>query len=118
MSDAIEAAAKALISAQRDMFPGSGWFALDDAKKLARAALTAYEAAKGGDVGVRDIIQHALGRLAIFREMLPEEDEPWESWYAAAFDMVSVEIDTILSALTSPASGERDVATASDESGE
>jgi hypothetical protein len=48
MSDAIEAAAKALISAQRDMFLGGGWFALDDAKELARAALTAYEAAKGG----------------------------------------------------------------------
>lgn len=105
MSDAIEAAV--------DAFRHSTFNALtrDECRDAVRAALTAYEAAKGGDVGVRDIIQHALGRLAIFREMLPEEDEPWESWYAAAFDMVSVEIDTILSALTSPASGERDAVT-------
>lgn len=53
MSDAIKAAAKALISAQRDMFPGGGWFALDDAKTLVIAALTAYEAAKGGGVAWR-----------------------------------------------------------------
>lgn len=55
MSDAIEAAAKALISAQRDMFRGGGWFALDDAKTLVSAALTAYEAAKGGGVGVKPL---------------------------------------------------------------
>lgn len=96
MSDAIEAAAKALISAQRDMFPGGGWFALDDAKTLVIAALTAYEAAKGGGVAWRYFTR---------RHMPGHHDSGGEVVVPFSNDD---EMAAIHAALTSPASGERD----------
>jgi hypothetical protein len=43
------------------------------------------------------LVERIQQRVSVFREQAPEEDETWESWYLAAFDMLSAEITTIMS---------------------
>ncbi|MER8560120.1 hypothetical protein [Mesorhizobium sp. M0578] len=45
-----------------------------------------------------------LSRIAVFRDMEPEEDETWESWYFAAFDMLRGEISSWSITLPAPTS--------------
>ncbi|PNU03120.1 hypothetical protein A8V01_24870 [Novosphingobium guangzhouense] len=59
--------------------------ALDALAKGRRDALDA------GGVG-EDVIERISQRIAVFADMKPEEDEEWESWYHAAFDMLSAEV--------------------------
>jgi hypothetical protein len=41
---------------------------------------------------VREALDDVLSRIAVFRDYQPEEDETWESWYFAAFDLLCAEV--------------------------
>jgi hypothetical protein len=56
-------------------------------------------------VGVEGLTERIQQRISVFREMTPEDDEPWHSWYLAAFDMLSAEV-AALSAGTATPGGE------------
>lgn len=50
---------------------------------------------EGKAEGMREVLAWSAGikddlrdRVAVFRDMEPEEDETWESWYYASFDML------------------------------
>ena len=49
--------------------------------------------------GVDDLAQRILGALDDFASMQPEEDEDWESWYSAAFDLARDKVSKLLPAL-------------------
>lgn len=60
---------------------------------LASEALAAADAAS---VPAKDDLRdHVLSRIAVFRDTEPEEDESWESWYFAAFDLLHGEISRL-----------------------
>ncbi len=42
-------------------------------------------------------------RISVYKAMKPEEDESWESWYCAALDLISSEIDILKTGLRSNA---------------
>lgn len=44
---------------------------------------------------VEDLRSYLLSRISVFRDMEPEEDEDWKSWYFAAFDLLRLEIAAI-----------------------
>jgi len=35
------------------------------------------------------LLQEVLGKIEDFRDMSPENDETWENWYFAAFEMLT-----------------------------
>lgn len=47
-----------------------------------------------------DARESILSRIHVFSEMEPEEDEDWEDWYRAAFDMLASEVSSIFATLT------------------
>ena len=155
MSDAIEAERKRAIAAIHWVFNADGTvgeraMAQEAIHKINdptfMPALTAYEAAKGGGVGVKPLEWLHTGNADVGSDESDEADTPFggyvisidpfsyspttayyvdgPNWfkgqYASAVEAkaaAQAEYDArIRSALTSPASGERDAATASDES--
>ncbi|MER8941307.1 hypothetical protein NKH82_17630 [Mesorhizobium sp. M0915] len=63
-------------------------------EKQAFAALVAAPPAQEAVVPESNLRSEILSRIAVFRDMEPEEDETWESWYFAAFDMLRGEISS------------------------
>ena len=128
MSDAIEAACREFLLHKGETPWRVGRRGVElwgDYVPAMTAAITAYEAAKGGGVGedgssAADYIRGLLGLCQMIagrddcppaiREVLAHNHRYADALKFAAY--------RIRSALTSPASGERDAATASDESGE
>lgn len=47
-------------------------------------------------------LERIAQRIAVWRDSDPDEDESWESYYSAAFDMLSAEVDDIISAVSKP----------------
>jgi len=47
-------------------------------------------------------LERIAQRIAVWRDADPDEDESWESFYSAAFDMLSAEVDGIISAVAQP----------------
>ncbi|RUU80474.1 hypothetical protein [Mesorhizobium sp. M7A.F.Ca.MR.362.00.0.0] len=57
--------------------------------------------------GVTDeMAQRILGALEDFRDKEPEENESWESWHFAAFDLAVAKVKSILASLSLPPPGE------------
>ena len=40
-----------------------------------------------------ELLEDVIDDVILFRELEPEEDETWESWHFAAFDMLGVRIE-------------------------
>lgn len=64
-------------------------------RALSPAPVEAGSAARGRAPAVPEEWQGAVAsRIAVFRDMVPEEGETWESWYFAAFDLLADEVRT------------------------
>lgn len=48
-------------------------------------------------------------RIAVFRDKEPEEDETWESWYFASFDLLKAEVEQISFAAVAEAEANQDL---------
>ena len=80
---------------------------MDSVRSLLAAAPQPPQPVKVNEVeGLADdhqpLIEKVMGRFQIYQEMEPEEDEAWDSWYHAAFDMLRQEVREILAALRQP----------------
>jgi hypothetical protein len=91
---AIRAAKLALfVIRKQGVMPNSSWESgFNSDLATAEAALASLPEAPAVPVGER--IQQ---RISVFREMRPEPDETWESWYLAAFDMLGAEVAALQS---------------------
>lgn len=52
-------------------------------------------------------LERIAQRIAVWQDADPDEDESWESFYSAAFDMLSAEVDAIISAVAQPLAASR-----------
>ncbi|NEI71017.1 hypothetical protein GR212_15670 [Rhizobium lusitanum] len=69
-----------------DLNEGDVWFTEMD--------LAGFSERPAGDVEAfaSDLLKDVIGDINTFRDMEPKEDESWQSWYEAAFDMVAQRI--------------------------
>jgi chromosome segregation ATPase len=108
LADLIEAQAARISELERKV--DEAWHAFGVARQTAgeyeeQAAFeeTRADAAEAERDRLRSVITRISERVPVYRETAPEGDETWESWYFAAFDLLSDEIAR--AALAEPSDG-------------
>lgn len=65
-------------------------------KRTSNARQLAFDAALSAQVqDVAGWSERVQQRISVYRDMRPEDDESWESWYFAAFDLLSAEVTAL-----------------------
>lgn len=80
---------------RQEMENENGWRSAVD------AAIRAYLAASPS-AAQPVALQRIRERISVFASTEPEEDEDWQSWYLAAFDLLGAEVDKIAEMVQSP----------------